>query len=107
MNRMGDPNPKLIEQALAALQPKYGEPWTERPTSVELWEDKGLARIWFEYTVDDMEEAGHLGFAWEFSLCIPLYHFWGKKKREKYFKEQKRQCEERARILDEHLKGIR
>lgn len=105
MEMIGDPNPKLIDKALAALQPKYGEPWELVPTSVELEEE--FARVWFEFSVEDMEREGHLGFEWEFSLTIPLYHFWGKKKREKYFKEQTRQRDERARVLDEHLKGVR
>lgn len=82
----GDTNPELLKKALAALQPQYGDPWTEKPTSVELFEDRGYARVWFEYEED---HASEISFDWEFSLALPIFYFWGKKKRDKYLKQRR------------------
>ena len=82
----GNTNPKLIEQAIDALTPIYEEFSGSIPTSVELFDD--YAKVWFEFDEDDAEE-GAVVIDWEYFLCVPLYYFWGKKKRDKYMKENK------------------
>ena len=82
---IGDSSPAIIEKALAAFQTPYVS-WDLVPTSVELCDD--FARVWFEYDPEYGDDADN---KWEFSLCVPLYHFWGRKKREQYLKEQRKQ----------------
>jgi len=90
----GDTKPKLIEQAIVALTRKYpigvdddgNEIYDEpcSPTSVELCDDYAL--VWFEY---DPEYDDDVKYKFEYNHAVPLYHFWGRKRREKYLKEQK------------------
>ncbi len=92
----GDTDPKLIEQAIKAMAPGYpsdvdedgNEVWDDPlvPTSVELLDDS--ARIWYEFDETVDEDGNHVS-EFEFSLVVPIYHFWGRKKRDKYLKEQK------------------
>ncbi len=86
----GDASPKLLEKALEALQPQYGDPWELKPTSVELVEKLELARIWFEFDAEHKLKDSQMGFVWSFYLCLPIYVFWGKKKQAKYFKEREK-----------------
>lgn len=86
---------ELIKKALAGFQSEYCDPWEMIPTSVELDEQKGVARIWFEFP-EEIDE-GHMTFAWQFSLSVPMYWFWGKKKKDKYLKAQKKEREERLK----------
>lgn len=93
----GETKPELIEKAIEALTSKYpigvdeddNEIWEEpcSPTSVELKENHAV--VWFEYFAEDAAE-GEMGFDWSYSMSVPLYYFWGRKKREKYLKEQRK-----------------
>ncbi len=81
----GDTKPVLIEQAITALTPADEERDGPTPTSVELLDD--YARVWFEvFAEEDYDVVGD----WSYSMAVPLYHFWGRKKREKYLKEQRK-----------------
>lgn len=92
----GDIKPDLIEKAIVALTSKYpigvddegNEIWEEpcSPSSVELKEAHAL--VWFEHFAEDAKE-GEIAFNWSYSMAVPLYYFWGRKKREKYLKEQR------------------
>lgn len=109
---IGNTKPDLLEKATVALAPEYpmgvdndgneirGE--TPSPTSVELLDD--YARVWFEY---DPAFGDNVEFKWQYSKAIPLFYFWGKKKRDKYLKEQKQLCDERSKQLDERIERIR
>ena len=107
-----DTKSDILEKAAAALAPGYpmdvdedgNEIWEDhcKPTSVELCDD--FARVWFEYDPafgDDVE------FKWQYSKILPLFYFWGRKKRDKYLKEQKQLCDERSKLLDERIERIR
>ncbi len=88
----GQTKPELIEQAIKGLTPADGERDGPTPTSVELLDD--YARVWFEFFAEDAETYDVAG-DWSYSLAVPLYYFWGKKKREKYLKEQRKSREEK------------
>ena len=90
----GDTKPELIEKAIEALtSPHEGELIDndtfvagrigDTPTSVELFDD--YARVWFEYFEEDAPRDAIVK-EWGYYLCVPAYHFWGKKKREKYLR---------------------
>ena len=108
----GDTKPDLIEKAMVALKPQcpccvdeddnelYYDQST--PTSVEILDH--TARVWFEYDPDYDEE---YDYKWEFYYCVPLYHFWGRKKRENYLKEQRQLSKDRLEKLEALLAELK
>ncbi len=75
---------KTLDRALEALSAN------ERPTSVEILKDGDRARIWF-----DLGEL-HGASLGEYCKHVPGHWFWGRKKREKWIKEDRIAREDRA-----------
>lgn len=71
---------KTLDRAVEALSNSYVK-CDLQPTSVEILKDG--ARIWYDLGELHGESLG------EFCLHVPAYWFWGKKKREKWIKEDR------------------
>ena len=73
---------KTLDRAVEALSTPYVE-CNERPTSVEILKSGDRARIWFDLGELNGESLG------EYCKHVPGHWFWGKKKREKWIKEDR------------------
>lgn len=89
---------ELCERAKAFLDNDYsGE--VELPSQVI--EKDGYVQVWFIY-----EDAwlGDDSPNFSYSLSIPTYAIWGRKKREKYLKTAREEYQKRVSDLEEKLK---